>query len=160
VGLLLVCITIACDLNGIWQPRRASSSLSVYMQRPLCSSPLMIVSVPHSHVLVNTNMSLMLLDFFVISDQELIEGSSLGPRFGSFSEPLECVLPRRECRNPDDHMLQLHDELQQVREQRENCSPVIIIQRAWRGALVRRTLNAYHRAASAIQLAFRRHRAV
>lgn len=110
----------------------------------------------YRHLLVNTLPSLILLDFYVVSDQELIEGAQFGPIYGTFSRNLECVLPRYAALPHLDQLSVSTFELRHVARLRSRYSPVIRIQSWWRGVLVRRALAAYRGAATTIQRAFRR----
>jgi len=110
----------------------------------------------YRHVLVNSCPNLQLLDFYLVSDEELIEGASWGPPFGRYSRELEFVLQELPLSSDEDHMLHLNYHLRLVRERRERYSPVIRIQSWWRSILVRRTLRVYHAAAICIQRAWRR----
>jgi hypothetical protein len=84
-------------------------------------------------VIVNVNQSLRLLDFYIISDQELIEGAEFGTKYGTYSPNLELVLPRYENISGKDQMRVLEYELRLVRIRHAEFSPVIKIQKLFRG---------------------------
>jgi hypothetical protein len=118
----------------------------------------------YRHVLVNVLPRLLLLDFYLVSDAELIEGAQWGSenKFSPFSSAMECdVLSMHQALDGSEraHVAVLDAQLEVVRKQHARFSPVLKIQALFRGVLVRRTIKVYHEAARAIQTAWRRHRA-
>ncbi len=110
----------------------------------------------YRHMLVNTCPSLLLLDFYIVSDQELIENASDWGQFSMYQPGFECTLPSYDALSEQEHLLAVDHSLRLVRRQHEKLSPVTRIQAWWRGVLVRRTLRVYIAAATCIQRAWRR----
>ena len=126
--------------------------------------------------MVNVNLKLKLLDFFIVSDAELIEGAQWGEKskYFTYASTLECDilnLPSSNASNGStsthligdgserSHLQFLAAQLEIVRKQHHRFSPVLKIQSLFRGVLVRRTIRVYHQAAVAIQNAWRKYRA-
>ncbi len=113
----------------------------------------------YRHMLVNLNIKLILLDFFLVSDQELIEDVKFPPKYAPFSPNHELILPRYNQLSEADHRRLYAYELRYVRQKHTALSPILRIQSWWRGVLVRNTMLVYQRAANTIQIAYRRHAA-
>lgn len=142
----------------------------------------------YRHLLVNTLQNLILLDQYIVSDEELVEKAKFPPKFARFSPNFEVRIARAPAQNCDTHnhlsiilllfstvstiqfnlrefsshstparQLWLHrEELSAIRSRHRRHSPVLTIQRVFRGFLVRRALTLFHIAASIIQRAVRR----
>jgi hypothetical protein len=102
----------------------------------------------YRHVLTNKCSRLKLLDFHIVSDEELIEDADFGPRFGAFGVNFELVLPPMHQLTPDEELYVLSEEVRLVRARHRRLSPVLIIQSLARGWMVRKTMAMYNYAAA------------
>ncbi len=87
----------------------------------------------YRHMLVNQHDKLVLLDFFLVSDAELIENITFPPKFAPFSPNHELLLPRYDYLSEADHRRLCEYELRFVRARHKRVSPVLRIQAWWRG---------------------------
>lgn len=116
----------------------------------------------YRHVCVNSIINLKLLDFYIISDEELIENANFGPKYGRYSDNLKMNILNYEKyhANANNEFTQLYiykKQIEIVNERHRHYSPVLKIQSFFRGVLVRRTIRVYNLAASCIQNVFRKY---
>lgn len=86
------------------------------------------------HFVVNNIPSLIAYDNYVISDEELIEGASYPPPFNAFNDKF--LLPPPQYRSNvkfSSHKNALKNEIRLLLYKRSRLSPILIIQRYWRG---------------------------
>ncbi|XP_022085158.1 uncharacterized protein LOC110976310 [Acanthaster planci] len=94
----------------------------------------------YRHHIVNSIWSLKALDYYVISDEEIIEDASFGGHFASMNPSFRYnpVPHSKKDSTFEDEMSLIRQVLEEVSNIQAHHSPVLIIQKAIRGFLVRR----------------------
>lgn len=100
----------------------------------------------YRHNVINSILSLKALDRYVISDEEVVENLRLEGKFKSFSANFKMQLyqPLPQSISFEDERLRTIQLLQDVEKTLSKFSPVLIIQRYFRGWLVRRASKGNH----------------
>ncbi|KAL2089959.1 hypothetical protein ACEWY4_014647 [Coilia grayii] len=100
----------------------------------------------YRHCIVNSLWSLKALDKYVISDEEIIEGFSLPPKFKQKTPNLAVDLhPASIMETFKDEMMLVMQIMSKINQIQAIYSPTLIIQRWIRGHLVRKSLGARQR---------------
>ncbi|XP_063057538.1 leucine-rich repeat and IQ domain-containing protein 3 [Engraulis encrasicolus] len=95
----------------------------------------------YRHCIVNTLWSLKALDNYVISDEEIIEGFTLSPKFRKMAPNLAINLhPTPIMETFKDEMWSVRQIISKINRIQAKFSPTLIIQRCIRGHLVRKCL--------------------
>jgi hypothetical protein len=121
----------------------------------------------YRHLLVNILSNIKLLDFYIVSDEELIENAKFGSKCGCYSRNLEHFLVQDNINinnvpllsANEQHQFHLNKALIQLKDvklQHRKYSPVLIIQSVWRGYVVRRQQKRFAQAALQIQRFWRK----
>ncbi|XP_062437369.1 leucine-rich repeat and IQ domain-containing protein 3 isoform X2 [Rhea pennata] len=111
----------------------------------LFDTPLSL-KIAYRHSVVNSIFSLKALDYYVISDEEIIEGWKLPERYKSFCHCLFldfCPVARKEG-NAEEALSRVKDVISKINRVLAHHSPIIIVQRWIRGYLTRRRLGRIH----------------
>jgi hypothetical protein len=116
----------------------------------------------YRHIMVNVIPNVKLLDGGIVSDEELIEGAAfpLQSPYARHRPAFQMATPSHDAQPHTSAQRQvwlINQDLRAVRTRARKLSPVITIQRYFRGFLVRRALTVFHIAATIIQRAYRRY---
>lgn len=90
------------------------------------------------HFIVNAIPSLIAYDNYIISDEECIEGTTYSPPFNAFNDKF--LLPPPQYRanvGAKAHKYALKNEIRLLLYKRSRLSPILILQRYWRGYHIR-----------------------
>uniref|UniRef100_K7FBR9 Leucine rich repeats and IQ motif containing 3 n=1 Tax=Pelodiscus sinensis TaxID=13735 RepID=K7FBR9_PELSI len=96
----------------------------------------------YRHIVVNSIFSLKALDYYVISDEEIVENWKLPAKYKSFSPSLFldfCPAPRKEA-IVEENINVVKDIISKINHILAHHSPVVIVQRWIRGYLTRKRL--------------------
>ena len=98
-----------------------------------------VAAIPgYRHFMVNACRSLLALDTFIVTDEELLEDACFGYRFRSMGEFMKLHLPEFPThKTASEHLFNLEVDIYRLRRLYERNSPVIMIQRVWRGYFAR-----------------------
>nr|XP_025044132.1 leucine-rich repeat and IQ domain-containing protein 3 [Pelodiscus sinensis] len=97
----------------------------------------------YRHIVVNSIFSLKALDYYVISDEEIVENWKLPAKYKSFSPSLFldfCPAPRKEA-IVEENINVVKDIISKINHILAHHSPVVIVQRWIRGYLTRKRLG-------------------
>ncbi|CAM4712031.1 leucine-rich repeat and IQ domain-containing protein 3 [Lepidochelys kempii] len=105
----------------------------------LFDTPLSL-RIEYRHIVVNSIFSLKALDYYVISDEEIVENWKLPPKYKPFSPSFFldfCHAPRKEATVEEDINV-VKDIISKINHILAHHSPVVILQRWIRGYLTRK----------------------
>ncbi|XP_037763871.1 leucine-rich repeat and IQ domain-containing protein 3 [Chelonia mydas] len=105
----------------------------------LFDTPLSL-RIEYRHIVVNSIFSLKALDYYVISDEEIVENWKLPPKYKPFSPSFFldfCHAPRKEATVEEDINV-VKDIISKINHILAHHSPVVIVQRWIRGYLTRK----------------------
>ncbi|XP_064372442.1 leucine-rich repeat and IQ domain-containing protein 3 isoform X2 [Dromaius novaehollandiae] len=108
----------------------------------LFDTPLSL-KIAYRHSVVNCIASLKALDYYVISDEEIVEGWKLPEKYKSFCHCLFldfCPVARKEG-NAEEALSRVKDVISKINRVLAHHSPIIIVQRWIRGYLTRKRLG-------------------
>nr|XP_013800580.1 PREDICTED: leucine-rich repeat and IQ domain-containing protein 3 isoform X1 [Apteryx mantelli mantelli]XP_013800581.1 PREDICTED: leucine-rich repeat and IQ domain-containing protein 3 isoform X1 [Apteryx mantelli mantelli]XP_013800582.1 PREDICTED: leucine-rich repeat and IQ domain-containing protein 3 isoform X1 [Apteryx mantelli mantelli] len=108
----------------------------------LFDTPLSL-KIAYRHSVVNSIFSLKALDYYVISDEEIVEGWKLPEKYKSFCHCLfldSCPVARKEG-NAEEALNRVKDVISKINRVLAHHSPIIIVQRWIRGYLTRKRLG-------------------
>ncbi|XP_038268029.1 leucine-rich repeat and IQ domain-containing protein 3 isoform X2 [Dermochelys coriacea] len=105
----------------------------------LFDTPLSL-RIAYRHIVVNSILSLKALDYYVISDEEIVENWKLSPKYKPFSPSFFldfCHAPKKEATVEEDINV-VKDIISKINHILAHHSPVVIVQRWIRGYLTRK----------------------
>ncbi|XP_050816995.1 leucine-rich repeat and IQ domain-containing protein 3 isoform X3 [Gopherus flavomarginatus] len=105
----------------------------------LFDTPLSL-RIAYRHIVVNSILSLKALDYYVISDQEIVENWKLPPKYKPFNPSFFldfCHAPRKEA-TVEEEINVVKDIIAKINHILAHHSPVVIVQRWIRGYLTRK----------------------
>ncbi|XP_077680645.1 leucine-rich repeat and IQ domain-containing protein 3 [Eretmochelys imbricata] len=111
----------------------------------LFDTPLSL-RIEYRHIVVNSIFSLKALDYYVISDEEIVENWKLPPKYKPFSPSFFldfCHAPRKEATVEEDINV-VKDIISKINHILAHHSPVVILQRWIRGYLTRKRFGYVH----------------
>ncbi|XP_074858662.1 leucine-rich repeat and IQ domain-containing protein 3 [Carettochelys insculpta] len=108
----------------------------------LFDTPLSL-RIAYRHIVVNSIFSLKALDYYVISDEEIVEDWKLPPTFKRFSPSLLldfCTAPSKEA-TVEENINVVKDIISKINRILAHHSPILIVQRWIRGYLTRKRFS-------------------
>ena len=130
------------NLLSDWDSIRPLELLPRILHITLFNNPIVHL-LGYRHYMVSELQTLLVLDFYVVTDEERLTDVSYSTHFKTLTEITKFPLQEAET-NAEEELLGLYSRtIYKLRRKYERCSAVIRIQSLWRGYKVRKNIGGF-----------------
>jgi hypothetical protein len=127
------------NLISEWSDLEQVSGCKYLLHLTMYSNP--VSSIGYRHFLVNSIPSLLALDMHIITDEERSDDVSFGDRFRALSDYMRLSIPEFSLQTDQrNYLIWLNQDVYALKRIYEKNSPSIMIQRCFRGYIVRKNV--------------------
>ena len=130
------------NLLSDWDSVRPLEVLPRVLHITLFNNPIVHL-LGYRHYMVSEIQSLLVLDFYVVTDEERITDVSYSQHFKTLTESTKFPLQEAETTNEADLLGLYSRTIYKLRRKYERCSAIIRIQSLWRGYKVRKNIGGF-----------------